>query len=171
MAGLHTPSYVLDAYMKTCVLIGGHILIQSLGNPHWMPDISRPSWCVSANYNTLLWRIHNQSWCCVWSLYRGGLNQGSAGWIRVGKQKPICTLIEGPHVQLPQIWITFIALDENKATLVRFLSDVIMIKVKDLPEWYELVTGGGFINATDARSTTRNQIKLSGNNEAADRGY
>ena len=79
------------------------------------------------------------------------------------------------------VWSTFIALDENKADPAWFLSDVIMIKGKYLPERYEVVTGGGFINATDARSTTRNQIKLSGNEantrlilyacEAADRGY
>jgi hypothetical protein len=76
---------------------------------------------------------------------------------RVGKQKPIRKLIEG-----------FIALDENKADLARFLSDVIMTKGKDLPDRYEMVTGGGFINATDARSTRRNETKLSGNHEEAD---
>ena len=58
-----------------------------------------------------------------------------------------------------------------------------MIKGKDLAERYEMVTGGGFINATDATSTRRDQTKLSGNHEkaetklilhdweAADRGY
>jgi len=50
-----------------------------------------------------------------------------------------------------------IAFDENKADLARFLSDVIMIKGKDLPERYEMVTGGGFINAIDARSMRRDQ--------------
>ena len=53
---------------------------------------------------------------------------------RVGKQKAIRKIIEGPHVPLPQVWSTFIALDENKAILARFLSDVIMIKGKNLPE-------------------------------------
>jgi len=34
MAGFHHPSDVSDADMKTCVLIDGHALIQSLGKPH-----------------------------------------------------------------------------------------------------------------------------------------
>ena len=42
--------------------------------------------------------------------------------------------VEGSYVILPQVWSTFIALNENKADLVRFLSDVMMIKGKDLPE-------------------------------------
>ena len=53
---------------------------------------------------------------------------------RLGKQNPIRKLIEVPHVPLPQVWNTFIALDENKADLAWFLSDVIMIKDKDQPE-------------------------------------
>ena len=81
------------------------------------------------------------------------------------------------------VWNTFIVLDENKADLAWFLSDVIMIKGKDLPERNEMVMEVVFINATDARSTRRDQTKLSGNHEkvdtrlilhaceAADRGY
>ena len=60
-------------------------------------------------------------------------------------------------------WITFIVLGENKDDLAWFLSDVIMIK--DQPEWYEMVTGGGFINATDEKSTRRDQTNLLGNHE------
>ena len=43
-----------------------------------------------------------------------------------------------------------------------------MIKCKVLPEIYEMVTEGGFINAIDARSMTRDQTKLSGNHEEAE---
>ena len=74
----------------------------------------------------------------------------------VGKQKPIHKLIEGPHVPLPQVRSNFVFLDENKADLAWFLSDVIMIKGKDIQERYEMVTGRGFIN-TGARSTRRDQ--------------
>ena len=35
--------------------------------------------------SVLSWRTHNQSWCCVWLLYRGGLNQGS-GTIKESRQ-------------------------------------------------------------------------------------
>jgi len=60
------------------------------------------------------------------------------------------------------VWSTLIALDENKADLTWFLSDVIMIKGKDLPKWHEIVTEGGFINATYAISTRRDKTKHSG---------
>ena len=79
------------------------------------------------------------------------------------------------------VWSTFIALDENKADLAWFLSDVIMIKGKDQPEWYEMVTGDECINATDARWTRTDKTKVFQEEadtililhgcEAADRGY
>ena len=105
-----------DADMKPCLLINDQVPWVA----PWMPDNWRPSWCVHANCNTLLWRTHtsNKSCCCVWSLYRGGLNQGCGANKGMGKQKPILKLIEGPHVPLPQTWSTFIALDENKPILL-----------------------------------------------------
>ena len=42
-----------------------------------------------------------------------------------------------------------------------------MEKGKDLPERYEIVTGGGFLDATDARSTRRDNVRLQGNHEEA----
>jgi len=42
-----------------------------------------------------------------------------------------------------------------------------MEKGKDLPEIFELVTGGGFSDATDARSTKRD-VSLRANHEEAD---
>ena len=40
--------------------------------------------------------------------------------------------------------------------------------IKDQPRWYEVVMWGGFINATDPRSTRRDLIKFSWNQEEAD---
>ena len=62
----------------------------------------------------------------------------------------------------------FIALDENKADLAKFLSEAIVEKGKDLPERYEIVIGGGFIDATDARSMMRDNVRHQGNHEEAD---
>ena len=67
-----------------------------------------------------------------------------------------------------KVWSQFIALDENNADLAKFLSEAIMEKGKDLPERYEIVTGGGFIDATDARSTMRDNVRHQGNHEEAD---
>ena len=42
-------------------------------------------------------------------------------------------------------------MDENKSDIANFLSEMIMQKGEDLPERWELVTGGGFSSPIDAR--------------------
>ena len=76
--------------------------------------------------------------------------------------------MDGPTVPIPQVWSNFIALDDNKAVNARYLSETMMEKGKDLPKQYEMVTGGGFVNATDARSTRRDNVRLHRNHEEAD---
>ena len=69
------------------------------------------------------------------------------------------------------MWSNFIASDENKADLARFLSEIIVTKGTVLPEQCEeceLVTGGRFSYVTHARSTRRNEVKLQGNHEEID---
>ena len=79
------------------------------------------------------------------------------------KKRPIRKVIDGRNVPLPQVWSNFIASDENKADLARFLTEIIMTKGTDLPQQCELVTGGRFSCATHARSTRRSEVKLQGN--------
>ena len=89
---------------------------------------------------------------------------------RMNKKKPIRKLIGEPAVQLPQVWSQFIAMDENKADLAHFLSEIMLQKNKDLPEEYEVVAGGGFRDYTAAKSTRRSKdyLNLNANHEEAD---
>ena len=87
---------------------------------------------------------------------------------RVSQKNPIRKLIDDQNVPLSLVWSNFISLDENKADLARILSDVIITKGMALQQPYELVTGGGFPDATDARSTRRYNVMLRGNHEEAD---
>ena len=87
---------------------------------------------------------------------------------RAGKKKSIRRIIDGPYVPIPQVWRNFIALDDHKADLARYLSETMMEKGKDLPKQYDMVTGGGIANATDARSTRRDNVRLHGSYEEAD---
>ena len=48
------------------------------------------------------------------------------------------------------------------------MSEAIMQKDEELPAPYELVTGGGFRDATEAQSTKRANTQLLGNHEEAD---
>ena len=59
-------------------------------------------------------------------------------------------------------------MDENKSDIANFLFEMIMQEGEDLPERWELVTGGGFSSPTDARSTRRQTVHLHGNHEEAD---
>lgn len=63
-------------------------------------------------------------------------------------------------------WGGCIALEESKVDLARFLSETIMQKGVDVSASFELVTGGGFSNATEVRSTGRQKVPLQGNHEA-----
>ena len=87
---------------------------------------------------------------------------------RIGKTKPTQKVIDGPHVPLPHVWSNFISMDENKSDISNVLSEMIMQKGEDLPERWELVTGGGFSSPTDARSTRRQTVHLHGNHEEVD---
>ena len=87
---------------------------------------------------------------------------------RASKKTPIRKFIDDQNVPVPLVWSNFISLDENKADIARLLSDVIMTKGMALQQPYELVTGGGLSDATDARSTRRDNVMPRGNHEEAD---
>ena len=76
--------------------------------------------------------------------------------------------MDGRHIPLPSVWGQFIALDENKADLAKFLSHSIVTYGKTLSERYELITGGGFADETDVSSSKREDVRLRGNHEEAD---
>lgn len=168
MAGLDTPPEIPNADMKTCVLIDGHALIQALGKPHGCQTFGDYA-DVFIKSLTKYFGENTKRVDIVFDRYIGEESiKAVTRSKRMGKKKPIRKLIDGPDVPLPQVWSNFIALDENKADLAKFLSEVIIEKGKDLPKRYEIVAGGGFLDATDARSTRRDDIRLHGNHEEAD---
>ena len=71
----------------------------------------------------------------VFDCYIGDDSINAVTWSkRVGKKKPIRSIIDGPNVPIPQVWSNFIALDDNKADLARYLSETMKEKGKDLPK-------------------------------------
>ena len=154
--------------MKTCVLIDGRALIQTLGKPpgcqtfdNYVDAFMRR---VTHHFGEHITRVD-----VVFNRYnRDESIKSGTRFKRVGKKKSIRKTIDGPDVPLPQVWSSFIALEDNKADLARFLSKTVLQKGEDLLARYELVTGGGFSDATEARSTRRQNVKLHGNHEEAD---
>ena len=159
MDGLQTPTEVPEADMKTCVLINGHALIQTLGKPHgchifgdyadvFMQTVTRhfgehttrvdvvfDCYVVFDRYNDLV-EVSGQEEANFANLSRDNMSHfhkfgvNSLLWMRT---KPI----------LPSLYLVS-------------------------SEQYELVAGGGFSHHTDARSTRRDDIRLHGNHEEAD---
>jgi len=168
MAGLQVPPEVPEADKKTCVIIDGHALIQALGKPVGCQTFGEYA-DVFVKTVTRHFGQHTTRVDVVFDRYIGESSiKAVTRSKRLGKKIPIRKLIDGPNVPLPQVWVQFIALDENKADLANFLAEEIIKKGKDLPGRFELVTGGGFTDVTDARSTRRDDPRLHGNHEEAD---
>ena len=154
--------------MKTCVLIDGHALIKALGKPNGCQTFGEHADAffnvVKCYFNRNISRVD-----VVFDSYIGEDSiKASTRAKRIGKIKPIRKVIDGPHVPLPHVWSNFISMDENKYDIANFLSEMIMQKGEDLPERWELLTGGGFSSPTDARSTRRQTVHLHSNHEEAD---
>ena len=148
-------------------MIDGHGLIQALGKPHGCQTFGDYA-DVFLNNVTSHFRCHTTRVDVVFYRYIGQQSiKAVTRSKRVGK-RPIRKVIIGRNVPLPQVWSNFIASDENKADLARFLTEIIVTKGTDLPQQCELVTGGRFSCATHARSTSRSEVKLQGNHEEAD---
>ena len=168
---INLPYELPETDMKTCVLIDGHALIKALGKPTGCQAFRENA---DAFFNVVR-RYFDRNVSrvdVVFDRYIGEDSiKASTRATRTGKTKPIRKVIDGPigpHVPLPHLWSNFIPMDENKSDIVIFLSEMIMQKGEDLPERWELVTGGGFSSPTDARSTRRQTVHLHDNHEEAD---
>ena len=90
---------------------------------------------------------------------------------RTSKKKPIRKIIGDDDTPLPQVWLNFINHEDNKADLARFLQSERLIEHRSfLPPNCEVVTGGGFLDETLAKSFTSIEAipQLAGNPEEAD---
>ena len=117
--GIHIPSAIPEANMKTCVLIDGHSLIQVLGKPHGCQTFGDYA-DVTSHF-----RCHTTRRDVVFDRYTGQQSiKAVTRSKRVWKTKPVRKVIDGRNVPLPQVWSNLIAYDENKADLVRFLSEI-----------------------------------------------
>ena len=162
------PYEVPDADTKTCVLIDGHALIQSLGKLNGCQTFGDYT-DVFVQKVTRHFREYTRRVDVVFDRYIGkSSNKAVTRSKRVSKKKDMRKLADDQHVPLPLVWSNFISLDKNKADLVTFLSDMIMTKGMVLQQPNQLVTGDGLSDATDAISTSRDDVMLRGNHDEAD---
>ena len=73
---------------------------------------------------------------------------------RTSKKKPIRKIIGDANTPLPQVWSNFINHEDNKADLARFPSERLIEHRSFLQPNCEVVTGGGFLDETVAKSFT-----------------
>ena len=79
---------------------------------------------------------------------------------RACQRRYIRRKIDSRDVTLPANWKQFIDLAENKANLIEFLSDQILIKAKDALQTGELITAGGFADETTAEASHGSDVSL-----------
>ena len=117
--GVDIPSEVPDADTKTCVLIDGHALIQSLGKPTGCQtfgdyaDVFVQN--VTRHFREHTSRVDLVFECCI----RKSSNKDVTRSKRASKKTPIRKFIDDQNVPLPLVWSNFISLDENKADIAR----------------------------------------------------
>ena len=147
----------------------GRGLIQALGKHHGRQTFGDYA-DVLMNNVTIHFRCHTTRVDVVFNHYTGQqLIKAVTRSKRVVMNKPISKVIDIRNVPLPQVWSNFIASDENKADLARFLFEIIVTKGTVLPEQCDLVTGGRFsLSYTCERSTRSSEVKRQGNHEEAD---
>ena len=166
--GIETPSDLPRTNEPTSVLIDGHALIQALGKPKNCQTFGDYAdvFCraVFKHLGGSTTRVD-----VTFDRYLGSQSiKAPTRSKRTGNRRPIRKIIEGSHVQLPQVWDQFIALDDNKADLAHFLSTELLDKAQDISENHEDVADGGFPDPVNARSSRRNVNHLSANHEEAD---
>ena len=89
---------------------------------------------------------------------------------RTSKKKPVRKIIGDANTPLSQVWSNFINHEDNKTDLAKFLSERLIEHRSFLPPNCEVVTGGGFLDETVAKSFTSIEAipQLAGNPEEAD---
>jgi hypothetical protein len=89
----------------------------------------------------------------VFDRYRDESIKAGTRTKRTKTSRPIRRIVEGQEVPLPNSWINFIALPENKADLARFLSEELLAHA---PGDTEIVVAGGFDDEREIRSSRGN---------------
>ena len=167
--GVNIPSDLPPSSQgKTCVVIDGHALIQSMGKPRECKTFedygSSFSKVVLKHFKGSVTRVD-----VAFDRYQQGSIKCGTRIKRKKMKRPIRKIINRPDVPLPEAWDQFIAMSENKADLANYLSGYLMDQANQLKDGQELVTGGGFAELRKAQSTVRGHVQdLSANHEEAD---
>lgn len=152
---------------KTCALIDGHALIQTLGKPQNCRTFEEYAKIffrlVIGNIGENVQRVD-----VVFDTYITQSIKSTTRSRRSTKKRPIRKIINRGDLPLPQVWANFISLADNKADLARYLSDYLVSHGIEISSHCELVTGGGFQDPTKAYSTHRDVLPMLCNHEEAD---
>jgi len=166
---IETPANIPSLQEPSALIIDGHAMIQAMGKPshcRTFADLGR-------TYHERIVKLFHQSFTridIVFDRYIGTGSIKSATRSKRGqKKRPIRKIIDRGDVPLPEVWDRFIALDQNKADLAKFVAEYLISTDRNYPQSCELIVGGGFAEPEMAKSTTRGQITdLAANHEEAD---
>ena len=118
--GVETVKGTPETTGKTCIIIDGHALIQSLGNPSKCKTFGD----YANNFENNVIKEFSGSVSridVVFDQYRLLSIKSTTRSKRAGQKRLIRKVIDRDDLQLPQVWKNFIALNENKEDLAMFL--------------------------------------------------
>ena len=155
-----------DSDNRTCYIIDGHALIQSLQKPSNCKTFGDYANTfiniVMSFFKGSIFRVD-----VIFDRYLGDMSIKSfTREERNEKKRPIRKNITSAEVPLPESWDQYICSDDNKADLAAFLSDY--MTTIDVEEQFQLVTSGGFKEETEVWSSNSCVDGLRSNHEEAD---
>lgn len=151
--------------LHTCTIIDAMALVQAIGKPAGAQTFGDLSYIfrmsINANFSNSA-RVD-----VVFDRYFAQSIKGGTRQTRAGKTRPIRRQIDSPNVKLPENWKNFIALDENKVNLSKFLCNELSDNPPDGDK--EMVVGGGFDEIDKVTSSSgRDVTNLHATHEEAD---
>ena len=150
--GLDVIKEIPNFHQKTCVIIDGPALIQSIGRPDSSLTFGDLADVFSASV------MKNFSTCCIrvdvlFDRYKELSIKSSTREQRARNSRPIRCVIHNREVKLPYSWKQFISLPSNKENLASFLSQELREVSRNMSPDSELIIAGGFDDITETYTT------------------
>ena len=156
-----------DSDEKCCTILDGMAIVQAIGK-----SAETETFGDYANYISKSVLANFSDTCTpvdvIFDCYKSESIKKATRQRRSRDIRSIRRIISGLDVKLPTSWKSFIALEENKVNLIRFLAKVLLDKAATLPSNMELVVAGGNANEDVFTSQNRSVENLISNHEEAD---
>ena len=166
-SNIECPTHIDLSCRSACLVIDGQARVLSIGKPAG----SKTFGDLADAFTSSIFQsgIDYDRIDITFDTYRDESIKSATRQRRTKTTRPIRLIVQGRDVPLPNSWMNFIALPENKTDLSRFLSEELLANA---PNDKEVVVAGGFADEQEVRSSrnTTNLIPLRANTKKQTRG-